>query len=79
MKIVIDIPEKVYNAVIHKEFDANLVVNEMRKSIANGTPLNDIEHEIRKYLEDECINENEANGIMFCLDIIDNHIGKEKP
>ena len=34
----------------------------------------DIEHEIRKYLEDVCINENEAEGIMFCLDIIDNHM-----
>ena len=39
MKIVIDIPEKAYNALMHTEFDANLVVNEMRKSIANGTPL----------------------------------------
>ena len=39
MQIVIDIPEKVYNALTHTEFDANLVVDEMRKSIANGTPL----------------------------------------
>lgn len=39
MKIVIDIPEKVYNALTHTEFNANLVVDEMRKAIANGTPL----------------------------------------
>ena len=39
MQIVIEIPEKVYNALTHKEFDASLVVEEMRKSIANGIPL----------------------------------------
>jgi hypothetical protein len=39
MKIVIDIPEKAYNALTHSEFDANLVVDEMRKAIANGIPL----------------------------------------
>ena len=39
MTIVIDISEKAYNALTHTEFDANLVVDEMRKAIANGTPL----------------------------------------
>ena len=39
MQIVIDIPEKAYSALTHTEFDANLVVNEMRKAIVNGTPL----------------------------------------
>jgi hypothetical protein len=39
MELVIKIPEKVYNALTHTEFDANLVVDEMRKAIANGTPL----------------------------------------
>ena len=39
MKLVIDIPEKAYNALMHTEFDANLVVDEMRKAIKNGTPL----------------------------------------
>lgn len=39
IELVIKIPEKVYNALTHTEFDANLVVGEMRKSIANGTPL----------------------------------------
>ena len=38
-EIVIKISEKVYNALTHTEFDANLVVDEMRKSIANGKPL----------------------------------------
>ena len=40
--------------------------------------IEDIKHEITKYLEDVCINENEAEGIMFCLDVMDKHIGKEK-
>ena len=39
MTIVIDISEKAYNALTHTEFDANLVVDEMRKAIVNGTPL----------------------------------------
>ncbi len=39
MTIVIDIPEKTYSALTHTEFDANLVVNEMRKAIVNGKPL----------------------------------------
>ena len=38
--------------------------------------IEDITHEIRKYLEDVCINENEAEGIMFCLDVMDKHIGE---
>lgn len=39
IELVIKIPEKVYNALMHAEFDANLVVDEMKKSIASGTPL----------------------------------------
>lgn len=39
IELLIKMPEKVYNALTHTEFDANLVVDEMRKSIANGTPL----------------------------------------
>lgn len=39
VELVIRIPEKVYDALTHAEFDANLVVNEMKKSIVSGTPL----------------------------------------
>lgn len=39
IELVIKIPEKVYNALTHTEFDANLVVDEMRKAIAKGTPI----------------------------------------
>lgn len=39
VELVIKISEKVYNALTHIEFDANLVTDEMRKSIANGAPL----------------------------------------
>ena len=39
IELVIKIPEKVYNALTHTEFDANLVVDEMRKAIVQGTPL----------------------------------------
>ena len=35
--------------------------------------IEDIKSEIMKYVEDECINENEAQGMMFCCDIIDKH------
>lgn len=39
VELVIKISEKVYNALTHTEFDANLVVDKMRESIAKGTPL----------------------------------------
>ena len=39
IEFVIKISEKTYNALTYTEFDANLVVDEMRKSIVNGTPL----------------------------------------
>lgn len=39
IELVIKISEKAYNALTHTEFDANLVVDEMRKAIANGIPL----------------------------------------
>jgi hypothetical protein len=39
IELVIKISEKAYNALTHTEFDANLVVDEMRKSIVDGTPL----------------------------------------
>ena len=35
--------------------------------------IEDIKAEIMKYVEDEYINENEAQGMMFCCDIIDKH------
>lgn len=44
---------------------------------AESKVLEDITHEIRKYLEDVCINENEAEGIMFCLDVMDIHISRK--
>ena len=39
IELVIKISERAYNALIHTGFDANLVVDEMRKSIVHGTPL----------------------------------------
>lgn len=39
VELVIKISEKAYNALTHTEFDANLVTDEMRKSIANGAAL----------------------------------------
>ena len=38
IELLIKIPVKTYNALIHTEFDAKLVVDEMRKSIVCGTP-----------------------------------------
>ena len=36
--------------------------------------IEDIKAEIMKYAEDEYIKENEAQGMMFCCDIIDKHM-----
>ena len=35
--------------------------------------LEKIRYEIQKYLEDECINEDEAQGIFTCIGIIDKY------
>ena len=79
MKLIIDIPEDEYKRMKDESIYSTHM---MICAIQNGTPLDsvieDITHEIRKYLEDVCINENEAEGIMFCLDVMDKHIsGKE--
>ena len=59
VELVIKISEKVYNALTHIEFDANLVTDEMRKSIANGTPLPSIESERKtgEWIEHERVEE----------------------
>ena len=63
MQIVIDIPEKVYNTLTHTEFDANLVVDKMRKSIVNGTPfpkghgrLSDMDELVKKIVKEYGVN-----------------------
>lgn len=71
MKIVIDIPEKVYNALTHTEFDANLVVDEMRKAIKNGKPLPKGHGDLidRNELLD---NSYEINSIYCLYDVVVN-------
>ena len=41
------------------------------------TTLEKIRYGIQKYLEDECINEDEAQGIFVCIDIIDKYASEE--
>ena len=41
------------------------------------TTIEKIRYEIQKYLEDECINEDEAQGIFTCIDIIDKYAEQE--
>ena len=53
-------------------------VDEIKQNFVPLSVIEDIKHEIRKYLEDVCIYENEAEGIMFCLDVMDKHIVKDK-
>ena len=83
MKLVIDIPEEDYEWInTHRSVTDYQTTKMLYKRVLNGTPfdtvIEDITHEITKYLEDVCINENEAEGIMFCLDVMDKHIsGKE--
>lgn len=74
IELVIKISEKAYNALTHAEFDANLIVDEMRKAIANGTPLPKghgriyDENELRKWI----LEGDEAGcGYIDERDIID--------
>lgn len=39
IELVIKISKKTVFALKHKKFDASLVTDEMRKAIANGTPI----------------------------------------
>lgn len=55
IELVVKISEKAYNALTHAEFDASLIVDEMRKAIANGTPLDSIKAEIA---EEICLIDN---------------------
>jgi hypothetical protein len=70
IELVIKISEKAYNALTHTEFDANLVVDEMRKSIVHGTPLPKghgrlkDEDEIVKAIEDR-VEFLRKNGAVF--------------
>ena len=83
MKLIIDISEKVYSALIHTKFDANLVVDEMRKAIANGKPLDGELQEIRQEIKDSAIEwyfgrlDGESEEVLVLddvLKIIDTHI-----
>jgi hypothetical protein len=77
IELVIKISEKAYNALTHTEFDANLVVDEMRKSIVHGTPLPKghgglkDEDEIAKAIEDrvEFLKKNDAVFMRLRKDI----------
>jgi hypothetical protein len=85
IELVIKIPEKAYNALTHSEFDANLVVDEMRKAIVNGIPLP--EHhglidrlELSDHIKNRLIQTamNNMETILpyskVCTDIVDNRI-----
>jgi len=83
MKIVIDIPEKTYSALTHTEFDANLVVNEMRKAIVNGKPLPEkhgrlIDADELKSMSYEVLvdtdNPNRSDGLSACNGLVEDDI-----
>lgn len=38
MKLIIDIPEGIYEALKHKEFKAKLVADNLKNAVANGKP-----------------------------------------
>ena len=81
MKLIIDIPEKLYSAILglHKAGIASGV----QSAIANGVPLEDIKAEIETHIINEYTGQNEyeialSDGLELALQIIDKHIsGKE--
>lgn len=87
MRLVIDIPEEIYN-YIHNEHitirvrDSHKVAN----AIANSTPLVEVFDEIRNEIDGQVLESLSDGGddwftaekVSECLEIIDNYIDKRK-
>lgn len=76
MKLIIDIPDHLYNVIKNKECTNK---NVLTKAVENGTPLEDVKAEIAKPIQEECYYVGaakiQADTIKWCLEILDN-IGK---
>lgn len=57
------------------EFEMQEVIELADRALILEQAIEDYKHEITKYIEDVCINECQAQGMMFCIDILDKHIG----
>lgn len=81
MKIVIDIPERKYNAIKKlKDTETSYPTTlELYKAVKDGKPfpkvIDDIKKEIEKNIGD---NLYKNDGIYLVLQIIDNYMGGEK-
>ena len=75
MKLIIDIPDHLYNVIKNKECTNK---NVLTKAVENGTPLDDLKTKIETDLSWEMYDEygNETGLHKELIDILDN-IGKE--
>lgn len=73
MKLIIDIPEELYNGIEcrNPELETEYVCHELMKAVDNGTPLDDVRAEIRAEQE----KYSHPLEIERAIEILDN-IGK---
>lgn len=86
MKLIIDIPDKVYEGVkaliainFGGRFSGKGLAHDSLRAIKNGVPLDDVKAEIRELRdswEKDCYHD-EAEALNLALKIIDKHVGKE--
>lgn len=81
MKIVIDVPDHLYEILTKYPSDSNegTIENVLMKAVENGTPLEDIKAEIEEQVLESLSDGGDdwftAEKVNECLDIIDKHIG----
>lgn len=77
MKLIIDIPEELYNGIECRngELETEYVCNELMKAVDKGTPLDDVRAEIQE--KSVWYRGQTYDGLCIALKIIDKYIGKE--
>ena len=83
MKLIIDIPDKDYEEIMSDKKYQPRNLSWFERRIANGIPLDDIKAEIQKALDEDKATDTEnakvqAIALMWCLEVIDKHIGGDK-
>lgn len=71
MKLIIDIPDHLYNVIKNNECTNK---NVLTKAVLNGTPLDDVKAEIEQYSK-RWIGLDYYDGIYSAIEVLDN-IGK---
>ena len=86
MQIVIEILEEEYEKIKSMYIHNNATAADLRRIIANGTPLETVLEDIKAEIEEEKqgydLYDNDDNNVLYglqtCIGIIDNHISRKE-